>query len=74
MHPLPFEKGWTFDGNIEAPTFTPSFKHDWGNGKCCHYVMTAGKVAYCGDCTHPMVGRTIDMPDLPPEYRDDFAP
>lgn len=26
MHPLP-DAGWTFDGNLEAPTFTPSFKH-----------------------------------------------
>ena len=26
-HPLPYKKGWTFDGNIEFPTFTPSFKH-----------------------------------------------
>ena len=32
MHPLPFERGWTFDGNLAAPTFTPSFKHDWNNG------------------------------------------
>lgn len=25
MHQLP--DGWTFDGNLEAPTFSPSFKH-----------------------------------------------
>lgn len=25
MHPLP--DSWTFDGNLERPTFTPSFKH-----------------------------------------------
>ena len=26
LHPLP-DRGWTFNGNIECPTFTPSFKH-----------------------------------------------
>ena len=25
MHSLP--DGWTFDGNLEKPSFTPSFKH-----------------------------------------------
>lgn len=25
MHALP--DGWTFDGNLELPTFSPSFKH-----------------------------------------------
>ncbi len=26
MHKLP--DSWRFDGNLESPTFTPSFKHD----------------------------------------------
>jgi len=26
MHPLP--DSWTFDGNLEKPTFAPSFKHN----------------------------------------------
>jgi hypothetical protein len=26
MHKLP--DGWAFDGNLEKPTFTPSFKHE----------------------------------------------
>lgn len=95
-HPLPHKKGWTWDGSLDAPTFSPSFKHtgkqtvkdetgrwlgDWVRGPdgepkdwCCHYIITAGKVAYCGDCTHAMAGQTIDMPDLPPHLRDDYQP
>jgi|SRR5271165_7119570 len=70
-HPLPFEDGrWSFNGNFKAPTFTPSFKHDWGNGKCCHYIVTDGQIAYCGDCTHALAGQTIPMPDLPSHMRD----
>lgn len=67
MHPLPDR--WTFDGNLESPTFNPSFKHDW-HGGCCHYVVTTGQVAYCGDCTHGMANQTIPMPDLPKELCD----
>lgn len=74
LHPLP--DGWSFDGNVHQPTFSPSFKHDWGKSPpmICHYIVTAGKVNYCGDCTHALAGQTIDMPDLPEEYRDFEAP
>jgi hypothetical protein len=88
-HPLP--DAWTFNGNLEKPTFSPSFKHEglqtikvdgkwngeWKRGAdgeplryCCHYIVTDGRVAYCGDCTHGMAGQTIDMPDLPLHMRD----
>src|SRR2546421_407867 len=84
-HPLPYERAWTFDGNLEAPTFTPSFLHSWkrfagyteagvGIGEpapyVCHYIVTKGQVAYCDDCTHALAGQTIAMPDLPPHMRD----
>lgn len=73
-HPLPYKRGgWKFDGNLESPTFAPSFKHDLGGGKVCHYIVTAGQVAFCSDCTHSLAGRTIPMPDLPPHLRDDYA-
>jgi hypothetical protein len=80
MHPLPYEKGWSWDGNLEEPTFSPSFKHEWRSKLMddrsvdlhyvCHYIVTAGKVAYCGDCTHALAGQIIDMPDLPEVYQD----
>jgi hypothetical protein len=104
MHPLP--DGWKFDGNLERPTFSPSFRYgpliqtvNDENGQwlgawlacdkdgnvvervglqagdvpvmwCCHYIITAGQVAYCVDCTHAMKGQTIPMPDLPSWHRD----
>lgn len=78
MQPLP--DSWTFDGNLELPTFSPSFKHEWDQGPLdprrkpghyiCHYIVTNGQVAYCSDSTHALAGQTIPMPDLPPEYRD----
>lgn len=41
---------------------------------CCHYIVTNGRVAYCGDSTHEMAGQTIDMPDLPPFLSDGDVP
>ena len=65
MHPLP--DGWKFDGNLDAPTFTPSFKHDWADGNICHYILTSGILHFCGDSTHGLRGQSVPMPDLPVE-------
>jgi hypothetical protein len=84
MHQLP--DSWTFDSNLESPTFTPSFKHSglqmiYANGKwtgewkrdsagntipfICHYVLTAGILNFCGDCTHTSAGKAVPLPMLP---------
>jgi hypothetical protein len=102
MHPL--WDSWTFDGNLQSPTFTPSFKHEgvkgildndkwngefvkgildngkWNgefvkeNGKpvkfVCHYILTAGVLNFCADCTHALAGQSVPLPVLPPEMRD----
>lgn len=83
---------WTFDGNVELPTFSPSVKiagkqcvidelgewtGEWKRGPdgkaldlCCHYILTAGILNYCGDCTHALVGQKVPLPDLPEHLRD----
>lgn len=74
---------WTFDGNLDAPSFSPSMLIRWGRkvpgyenhpdmdaGGVCHYFLTAGRIAFCGDSTHSLAGKTIDLPDLPPALRD----
>lgn len=89
MHKLP--DGWAFDGNLDQPTFTPSFRHSgkqrvivngewtghWVRGAdnqplpwCCHYILTAGQLSFCGDCTHSMAGQVVPLPDLPAHLRD----
>lgn len=35
--------------------------------KCtlCHSFITDGKIQFLGDCTHDLVGQTVDLPDIP---------
>ena len=89
MHTL--FSSWNFNGNLDKPSFTPSFSHkglkrifkdghwtgEWErtpNGDpiefICHYILTDGILNYCGDCTHPLAGLRVELPDLPEFYRD----
>lgn len=89
VHRLP--DSWKFDGNLENPTFAPSFKHEgleivkvngvwtgeWVRDPggstvpfICHYILTAGVLNYCGDCTHGLKGQSIPLPELPEHLRD----
>lgn len=57
---------WGYNGNAEAPTFTPSVlvQYDWSDGpKVCHSFVTDGRIQYLGDCTHQLAGQTIDLPN-----------
>ena len=58
---------WTFDGNLESPTFSPSLRvlDGWG-GTECHLFLRAGKIEYCADSRHEFAGKTIDLPDWKP--------
>lgn len=81
---------WTWNGDIDKPTFTPSILVSgvemteagaadhaaWvaagcppRNGKAfesrntvCHSYVTDGRIAFCGDSTHALVGQTVDLP------------
>jgi len=61
--------GWTFDGNMEKPTFEPSIKVMGNTGTkdtVCHSFLRAGVWQFLDDCTHAMRGM---MPVVPfPEY------
>lgn len=52
MHPLP-DQGWTFNGNLQAPTFTPSFRH---TGK--QRVVAGGK--WTGEWRRGPDGKALD--------------
>lgn len=78
----PFRNGarWSFDGNADAPSFSPSmnirigpYPQAWkkaGQIDVCHYFLRAGRIEYLGDCTHELAGQTVDLPDLPELVRE----
>lgn len=62
---------WTFDGNLDAPTLSPSILSRRGPGAddlppafVCHSFLEAGRFRFLGDCTHELAGQTVDLPDL----------
>jgi hypothetical protein len=66
---------WSFNGNIHAPTFSPSIhihaNADWdGTGvlrdkTICHYFIVDGIIQYLGDCDHELAGQNVPMFDMP---------
>jgi len=72
-HTVPFrgaEPMWHFNGNLERPTLSPSLalSYDYGEDHreyVCHSFVTDGRIQYLGDCTHPLAGQTVDLPEIP---------
>lgn len=68
---------WTFDGNSEAPTFTPSMRifvpADTEDGTpeqtLCHYILTAGVINFLADSSGHELRGDIPLPTFPADYR-----
>lgn len=64
---------WTYNGNPDAPTFSPSilvtYQHlgapEEGRDERCHSFVTDGRIQFLGDCTHALAGQTVDLPPWP---------
>jgi Family of unknown function (DUF6527) len=68
---------WQWDGNVDAPTLSPSILC-WTNvgadGKrlpegqkrtLCHSFVRAGRIEFLTDCAHALAGQTVPLPDWP---------
>lgn len=61
-----FDGRWTFDGNLEAPTFTPSLLvHGAVTHPRCHSFLKGGTWEFLSDCTHALKDQKVPLPDLP---------
>ena len=59
-----FDSRWTFNGDVDKPTFKPSLLVNAQNFKLrCHLYVTDGKIKYLTDCYHSLKGQTIQMED-----------
>ena len=52
---------WSFNGDINKPTFCPSLRCQHGRDGCCHFHVTDGMIKYMNDCTHALAGQTVPM-------------
>lgn len=55
---------WTFNDNMDVPTFTPSLRiiHET---RPCHLIMKDGKIHFCADCFHELAGKVVDLAPIP---------
>ena len=65
---------WGFNGNYDAPTFTPSILawrdanpdaidgfEEYRKPYRCHSFVTDGNIQFLGDCTHALAGQTVPL-------------
>lgn len=70
QHSVPVQTGdpedWGFNGDLERPTLTPSVRVRYGEelDYQCHFFVRNGQIQYCGDSTHALAGKTIEMEDV----------
>ena len=60
---------WTFNGDADKPTLSPSILGQWTEGEArapvvCHSFVRDGKIEFLSDCTHALAGKIVDLPDL----------
>ena len=51
---------WTFDGDLQKPSFQPSLLIRSERG-VCHSFVKEGQIIFLTDCTHALAGRTVPM-------------
>lgn len=63
---------WDWDGNLEAPTLSPSIlTHASGRQPQCHSFLKAGVFQFLSDCTHDLKDQFVPMPDMPDHWAEE---
>jgi hypothetical protein len=56
---------WTFNGDLDKPTFTASLLIGQGDPSyCCHSQITDGKIFFYQHSHHVLKGQTVELPDI----------
>jgi hypothetical protein len=73
IHPFVNKDGasWKFSGDVDKPTFSPSILEKIVFNPAankpnivCHSFVTDGKIRFLSDCTHPLAGQNVELPDI----------
>jgi hypothetical protein len=64
--PVNGPRGWTWDGNLERPTLSPSVLIRMPSGappkqRICHSFVRDGRMDFLSDCTHKLAGQTVEL-------------
>lgn len=64
---------WTYNGDTNRPTFSPSIlvttrwsvNDPGGKDEVCHSFVRDGHIQFLGDCTHELAGQTVELSEWP---------
>lgn len=59
------EPKWKFNGDMEKPTFSPSYvtgTHNFTKDRC-HSFIEDGMIRFLSDCDHELAGQTVEIPE-----------
>jgi len=67
-----FTDSWNWNNDYDKPTLSPSFlihgyKFDDNKNSVpfrCHSFIKNGRIQFLNDCTHGLVGKEVDLPDV----------
>ena len=65
---------WQWDGNLEAPTLSPSILTYSGGrdgSRNCHAYVRQGRWEFLADSYHALAGQTVDLPERPDWFVND---
>ncbi|MEO0824925.1 MAG: DUF6527 family protein [Cyanobacteria bacterium J06639_14] len=61
---------WTFNGDLEKPTFSPSIRVNYTypdpskSGMLCHSFVVDGEIRFLSDSTHSLKGQTVALGEI----------
>jgi hypothetical protein len=61
------EPVWTFNGDRDKPTFSPSMlvnaglKEKYPDVIVCHSFVRDGRIEFLSDCSHAMAGQSVEL-------------
>lgn len=61
------EGGWTWNEIPDRPTVNPSILIKTvfpDRTDVCHSFITNGRIQFLPDCTHPLAGKTVELPNV----------
>jgi len=61
---VPNGTGWTWNGSMNQPTFSPSLLCNASYPELrCHSFVREGMIQFLDDCHHELRGKTVELPD-----------